>query len=245
MANAGYFPAPERRRQILAGAKKVFATRGYHDTNISHICEDLGIARGTLYQYFDSKKAVFVAIVEALLERVRAAVDTEPRVEIPPGARLTADQIVLYYAGSLRRVLGAVFEDEASLQIVVREAVGLDVQVDSILRAIDDIVVDRFASDLAAAQRAGILRREVNPRLAALFAVGGIQKLALDALAGPGRAMDLDALSLEASRMHMIGLIADSTPSATLGHGHGAGEASPASTRRAAKEAPQHTKVKK
>ncbi|NUO53388.1 MAG: TetR/AcrR family transcriptional regulator, partial [Polyangiaceae bacterium] len=64
MANAGYFPAPERRQQILDSAKQVFAKRGYHDTNISHICEDLGIARGTLYQYFKSKHEVFAAIVE-------------------------------------------------------------------------------------------------------------------------------------------------------------------------------------
>src|SRR5579859_2038542 len=127
MANAGYFPGPERRRQILAGAKKVFAARGYHDTNISHICDDLGIARGTLYQYFDSKKAVFLAIVEDLLERVRTAVAMEPKVEIPEGTRLTREQVVRYSASSLRRILGAAFEDEASLRILVREAVGLDV----------------------------------------------------------------------------------------------------------------------
>ena len=207
MANAGYFPGPERRRQILVGAKKVFATRGYHDTNISHICDDLGIARGTLYQYFDSKKAVFLAIVEDLLERVRAAVAAECRVEVPHGAKLTREQVIQYTAQSLRRILGAAFEDEASLRILVREAVGLDVQVDAVLRAIDEIVIDRFASDLAIAQRAGVLRADVDARLAALFVVGGIQKLALDALARQGGPIDLDALSLEAARIQMAGLL--------------------------------------
>jgi AcrR family transcriptional regulator len=207
MANAGYFPGPERRRQILLGAKKVFAARGYHDTNISHICDDLGIARGTLYQYFESKRAVFVAIVEDLLERVRTAVGTEPRVEIPPGVKLTRDQIIGYTASSLRRVLGAAFDDEASLRILVREAVGLDVQIDSVLRSIDDIVVDRLARDLAVAQRAGVLRADADPRIAALFVVGGIQKLALDALATPGGVVDLDKLALEAARIQMAGLI--------------------------------------
>ena len=209
MANAGYFPAPERRRQILAGAKKVFASRGYHHTNISHICEDLGIARGTLYQYFDSKKDVFVAIVNDLLERVQAAVAAEPRIDIPRGAELTRDEVIAYCAQSLRRILGAAFENEESLRILVREAVGLDVQVDAVLRAIDEITVERFASDLAVAQRAGILRRDVNPRTAALFVVGGIQKVALDALAKPGGTLDLDALALEASRMELVGLLAD------------------------------------
>jgi AcrR family transcriptional regulator len=206
MANAGYFPGPERRRQILLGAKKVFAARGYHETNISHICDDLGIARGTLYQYFDSKKAVFSAIVEDLLERVRAAVRAESVPELPPGVSLSRQEIIAFTAGSLRRVLAAAIEDEASLRILVREAVGLDVEIDAILRAIDDITVDRFAADIAIAKRAGILRDDVDPRAAALFAIGGIQKLALDALSQTGT-IDLDALARQAAELQMSGLI--------------------------------------
>jgi AcrR family transcriptional regulator len=206
MANAGYFPGPERRRQILAGAKKVFAARGYHETNISHICDDLGIARGTLYQYFDSKKAVFAAIVEDLLERVRAAVRAEAVPELPPGISLSRQEIIAFAAGSLRRVLAAAFEDETSLRILVREAVGLDVEIDAILRAIDEITVDRFASDITLAKRAGILRDDVDPRAAALFVIGGIQKLALDALSHKG-SIDLDALSRQAAELQMSGLI--------------------------------------
>jgi AcrR family transcriptional regulator len=214
MANAGYFPGPERRRQILEGAKKVFAARGYHDTNISHICDDLGIARGTLYQYFDGKKAVFVAVVEEMLDRVRKAVEAEPKIQIPGGTAMAAETVVAYGAASLRRVLGAVFEDEASLRILVREAVGLDVQIDSILAAIDAIVVDRFAEDLAAVQRAGVVRADLDPRTAALFIVGGIQKLALDALRSQ-RPLDLDDLAERVTRLHFLGLLSDETRSRT------------------------------
>jgi len=206
MANAGYFPGPERRRQILAGAKKVFAARGYHETNISHICDDLGIARGTLYQYFDSKKAVFAAIVEDLLERVRTVVRDEPLLKLAPGVTLTRQQVIAYTAASLRRVLAAAFEDEASLRILVREAVGLDVEIDAILRAIDEITVDRLAMDISVGKRAGILRDDVEPRSAALFVIGGIQKLALDALSQTG-SIDLDALAREAAELQMSGLL--------------------------------------
>src|SRR6185436_3566847 len=103
MANAGYLQGPERRKRILEGAKRVFAARGYHETNISHICDDLGIARGTLYQYFRSKQDVFTAVIEELLERVRRFVETEPPLpELPPGARPTADQAVRYSTRCLR-----------------------------------------------------------------------------------------------------------------------------------------------
>lgn len=202
-----YLAGPERRRRILQSAKRVFARRGYHDTNISHICEDLGIARGTLYQYFTSKKDVFAAIVQDTLERVRTAVEAEPVLEIPQGFRPTHDQSIRYAAASLRRVLEAAFADEASLRILVREAVGLDVGIDAMLRAIDDLVVDRMARDLEAARRAGVIRDDVDPRAAALFVIGGVQKLALDALARD-RAIDLGALANEVTRMNMLGLLA-------------------------------------
>lgn len=214
MANAGYLQAPERRRQILEGAKRVFAARGYHDTNISHICDDLGIARGTLYQYFESKKAVFSAIIEGLLDRVRAAVDETPPLQVPPGLHPTAEQVIRHAARNLKRTLAAVFEDEASLRIVVREAVGLDVQIDAILHAIDDIVIDRCAGDLREAQRAGVLRPDFEPRAAALFLLGGVQKVALDALRRPGAGamIDLDALADEVTRIQMLGLLAGAGP---------------------------------
>jgi AcrR family transcriptional regulator len=205
-----YLPGPERRRRILDGAKKVFAARGYHDTNISHICDDLGIARGTLYQYFRSKQDVFTAVIEELLDRVRRYLDTLPPLpEMPPSARPTMAQAVAYSQKCLRDVLGAVFEDEATLRIIVREAAGLDVHVDSLLRSIDAIVVDRFAADLATAQRAGIVRADVDPRRAALFMMGGVEKLALAALGDSHRndKIDLDAIAAEATRMQLVGLL--------------------------------------
>ncbi len=51
-----------------------------------------------------------------------------------------------------------------------------------------------------------MLRADVDARSAALFVLGGIEKLALDAL-GRDRAVDLHALALEATRMNLLGLL--------------------------------------
>ncbi|HEY3815994.1 MAG TPA: TetR/AcrR family transcriptional regulator [Polyangiaceae bacterium] len=209
MSYAAYLAAPERRRRILETAKGVFARRGYHDTNISHICEALGIARGTLYQYFTSKKDVFAAIVEEMLTRVREAVAREPVVKLPPGFRPTREQVLEYTSSSLQRILEAVFADAASLRILVREAVGLDVGIDAIVHKIDALVIDRFASDLEAARSAGIIRADVDPRAAALFVLGGVQKVALDALGRNDDAIDLGALAARVTRMNMLGLLSE------------------------------------
>ncbi len=211
MASAGYLNAPERRRQILDSAKRVFSVRGYHDTHVSHICEDLGIARGTLYQYFENKRAVFAGIVQGLLDRVAAAVAQMPPLEVPEGFRPTREQVLRFASRDLERFLAVVFEDEATLRILVREAVGLDVQIDQILHAIDDIVIDRCSGDLAAAQRLGFLRADFDPRTAALLMLGGIQKVALDRLRTPSERVDLPALAAEVTRLQMTGLLAEPT----------------------------------
>ena len=206
MANAGYLPGPERRRQILAGAKRVFAARGYHDTNISHICDDLGIGRGTLYQYFESKKDVFAAIVEDLLERLRVFVESRHPLEIPAGFVPDAEVSMQFSVKRLRKTLEVIFEDEQSLRILLREAVGLDVHVDQIIRALDEIVIVSMVRDLETCQRAGIIRADIDARTVALAHIGSIQKLALDAMTREEK-LDLDRISEVVTRIHLLGIL--------------------------------------
>ena len=57
----------------------MFAERGFHAANVSHICEAAGIGRGTLYQYFTNKRSVLTAILRETLERVTAPHGSGPR----------------------------------------------------------------------------------------------------------------------------------------------------------------------
>ncbi|MGE0869688.1 MAG: TetR/AcrR family transcriptional regulator [Kofleriaceae bacterium] len=74
----------ERRRQILAAAKAVFADSGYHGASINAIIERAQIARGTFYLYFESKSAVFDSILDQALADLRARIH---RIDVEtPGA---------------------------------------------------------------------------------------------------------------------------------------------------------------
>ncbi len=57
-----------KRKAILEAARSVFARKGYADTAVEDITEQAGIAKGTLYLYFPSKDAIYLA---ALLEDAR------------------------------------------------------------------------------------------------------------------------------------------------------------------------------
>jgi AcrR family transcriptional regulator len=63
----------DTRRRLLDTAERVFGELGYHDASIVKITEAAGVAQGTFYLYFDSKKAVFDELVRDLNRRVRHA----------------------------------------------------------------------------------------------------------------------------------------------------------------------------
>jgi len=63
----------DTRRRVLDASERVFGELGYHDASIVKITEAAGVAQGTFYLYFDSKKAVFDELVRDLNRRVRRA----------------------------------------------------------------------------------------------------------------------------------------------------------------------------
>jgi AcrR family transcriptional regulator len=55
--------SPEKRTQILAGAAAVFAAEGYEGASMARIALVAGVSKGTLYNHFDNKAALFTAYV--------------------------------------------------------------------------------------------------------------------------------------------------------------------------------------
>ena len=67
---------PVRRRQLLRSARKVFREKGYNGATISDIVREAGVAQGTFYLYYSSKNAVAVSLLDDLMERIGAAVES-------------------------------------------------------------------------------------------------------------------------------------------------------------------------
>ena len=77
LLNANGRPLSKRgldtRRRLLDAAEQVFGALGYHDASVVKVAETAGVAAGTFYLYFDSKKAIFDELVRDLNRRVRHA----------------------------------------------------------------------------------------------------------------------------------------------------------------------------
>lgn len=56
-----------RRQEILWAAAQVFAVKGFHAARMEEVAEQAGVAKGTVYLYYPSKEALFLATLEAIL----------------------------------------------------------------------------------------------------------------------------------------------------------------------------------
>src|SRR5437016_4831172 len=72
-----------RKAQILDTAAKVFAGIGFAATDVQVIADRIGVGKGTVYRYFPTKEALFLAAVERGLQELTAEMDRA--LESPAG----------------------------------------------------------------------------------------------------------------------------------------------------------------
>lgn len=63
-------PLEEQRRLVVDAALRVFAADGYNGTTIERVAREAGTARSSVYELFQGKDDLFIAVVEEAAERV-------------------------------------------------------------------------------------------------------------------------------------------------------------------------------
>lgn len=82
MPHATFLNLPEEKRDsIVAAALDEFASHPYDQASLTRIVARLGIAKGSIYQYFDGKSGLFCWLVEEAGRRKVAALSAQPPPE--------------------------------------------------------------------------------------------------------------------------------------------------------------------
>jgi AcrR family transcriptional regulator len=160
---------PERRQQILAVARDVFARRGYHAAKIDDIVASAGIARGTFYLYFEDKRAIFEEIVDRTIARLGMSI---VRVDPHDGARTVADQV----RENIRRIVRILLEDRATTKILLSDALGVDQTFDRKLLSFYDEMSSLLERSLGDGQALGVVR-DGDVRLMAWLTMGALKEV--------------------------------------------------------------------
>jgi TetR/AcrR family transcriptional regulator, cholesterol catabolism regulator len=109
--------AAKREKEILEAAVDLFHQRGYANTSVEDVAGAVGILKGSLYHYIDSKEDLLYRIVEQVHESVQQIVDdVESASELTPLERIDryVQAQILYNARNLRRI-SVYYQDRARL----------------------------------------------------------------------------------------------------------------------------------
>jgi AcrR family transcriptional regulator len=66
-----------RREEILAAATREFAQRGFAGADLQLVADRLGLGKGTVYRYFDSKESLFLAAADRGMRLLKEESDRE------------------------------------------------------------------------------------------------------------------------------------------------------------------------
>ena len=114
------------RRQILSAATRVLAEKGLHRTKISDIAAAADVGVGTFYLHFPDKEALFDAVVEDTVARLKATVDAARAKGKDARDQMIAANVAFFrFAGENREVFRIVFGHADAHNALIRRAQGL------------------------------------------------------------------------------------------------------------------------
>jgi AcrR family transcriptional regulator len=153
--------------ELLAAALRVFAERGFAAARLEDVAREAGVSKAALYLYFESKQAIFEALVRS------AVIPNVERLEGMVGAwQGSAGDLVRTLVQAMARIL---LESEVAAfpKLIIAEASNFP----DLARLYKTAVIERVLGLLASIIRRGIEAgefRPTDPRLAARLVLAPI-----------------------------------------------------------------------
>jgi len=156
----------------LENAMRLFWSKGYEATSMADLVSEMGINRASLYDTFGDKQALFIAAIEAYLDRVNSARLTKLRNHGDGRAAITEffEELVAFSVGEGKK-LGCLITNS------VIERAPHDRDIAALLEGSLQRVEDGFYDAIQSAQRGGTIDATVDPRASARFLVALVQGL--------------------------------------------------------------------
>ena len=105
-----------RKKKIIQLATQLFSEKSYHDVTIDEVAAKAGIAKGTIYLYFESKEKLYLEILENGFESIESLIEKEVAKTDPASEKL--QQVLRLIFGFYRQnldVLRILSRDETHL----------------------------------------------------------------------------------------------------------------------------------
>jgi AcrR family transcriptional regulator len=159
--------APERRKQLLDVARKVFGRRGYHTVTMDAVAREAGVTKPILYDHFPSKRELYLSLLEAdlanLKERLGEALET---------SKGNRERI----RGSFQAYFDFVDDHAEGFRLLMQEAVGGEREFREKVFRFRDEVLDQVTEVIVRESKGKLDRREASD--VALGLIGMVETVA-------------------------------------------------------------------
>lgn len=139
----------QRREQIMAAAKEVFARKGFHATTIADIAKRAGLAYGSVYWYFDSKDELFHALMAAEEGALRGHIAAALGVPVDGHGQEESLRV------AVRATLEFFESDKATVKLLLRDPSAMGERFEKHLGGIYERFIDDIETFIVAAQARG------------------------------------------------------------------------------------------
>lgn len=151
------------RQAVITAARAVFERDGFLDARISDITEEAGVASGSFYTYFDSKEAVFAAVVE----------EVQDQMLHPHLAAMDRETDIVAAIEANNRAYLMEYKRNAKLMALFEQVAQIDDDFRTMRRNRGYAFAERSARTIRRLQEEGRADPELDPMVAAL-AIGGM-----------------------------------------------------------------------
>jgi AcrR family transcriptional regulator len=160
--------------KLLHSAIKLMSEKGYHRTTVADIVKAANVAQGTFYIYFDSKKALFLKLMDGFYELLSKGIMS---VDLEIDENITQEEFAMLIRSAIKNVL-IVYRDNAVLaRIFLREAMGLEPDFAELWDSITERLATTGELIMEQAIQKGILPPQ-NSKIVAHSVVGMIERVA-------------------------------------------------------------------
>jgi TetR/AcrR family transcriptional regulator len=153
--------APEKRERFISEAARLFAERGFSQTDMAELASRAGVAKGSVYDYFDSKEDLYLHVCRDGLERSRRAVYGE----IDPSWDIYSQ---------LRRIFGegVKFADSHPEYVAMYlniSSAGMETFAEELSLEVEKFTADYLKRLIRAGVKQGLVRKNVDVKLSAFI----------------------------------------------------------------------------
>lgn len=190
----GNMPRPSRWNDIVEAAAEAFRTKGFAATSLEDIASAVGIWKGSLYHYIDTKEDLLFAVVREPAEEILVGLRELSQMDLPPTEKIRRATRSHLKVLETNFVYASVYLQEIAGRRRMKELSAMDREY---LELLESIIRDGIAE--------GEFAPLTNPRIATLGIIGSLNWLThWYRPEGPLRA---DAIADQFCDMFLAGLI--------------------------------------